>query len=261
MYPARVAGRARGVFWVGIVVSVVLGVLTVGFAVLLGTSATVAWRYHDAPACSTSVVSGCRLHTTVRVVNIETFKGQKGVTTGYLLHLSDGDAINASVVPAQWRAHFSDGFPADVERFDGHIFTVSAMGSTVANEHGPIQTVKWSLPGILGLLGGIWYSVAFARAGRAAITGTNMHRPPPWMRWPRRVGFAMVAGGIVTFGVAAGIPTVSFTTVLITLATSTIAALAIIVTSLATTNLLRARRSERLGSAAATAMRAAPEHP
>lgn len=246
MYPARMAGSPRGVFWVGTVVAAVIGALTIGFAVILGISTPVAWRYHDAPACSASVVTGCRSHTTVRVVNIETVKDQKGVTTRYRLHLSDGDWINASVVPAEWRAYFPAGFPADVERFDGHIFTVSAMGATVANDDGPIQTVKWTLPGILSLLGGIWYSIGFARAGRAAITGTNMRQPPEWMRWPRRVGFAVVAGGIITFGVAAGIPTVSFTTVLITLATSTVAAFAAIVAWLATANLLRARRSERM---------------
>ena len=36
----------------------------------------------------------------------------------------------------------------------------------------------------------------------AAITGVNMRPPLTWMRWARRVGFAIVAGGVVTFGVA-----------------------------------------------------------
>ncbi|MER7001684.1 hypothetical protein ABT297_01330 [Dactylosporangium sp. NPDC000555] len=199
--PPGVRPGPSGAYWVGVVSVVLFGSLTAGLIAVLIDYGWESWQYHHAPPCSETVTSGCRSLETVRVVDL--VKVRRNRLDEYQLTTSDGVRAWVATRPKQWRSLPTDGLMATMERYDGRVFAVSAAGATRLTTDNPDEQVPQFVPAVPASAGFIWYAAAFAGAAREALTGREAPKRSRRAERLRRIGLAVVIGGLITFLVPA----------------------------------------------------------
>jgi len=104
--------------------------------------------------------------------------------------------VQVTALPKQWQVGPNHDLMVTLERFDGNVFTVSAMGITRRSTDNPDENLPALLPGVLAVAGFAWYGAAIAGAIPEATSRTTPARTR-WADWLRRVAVAVVTGAIV----------------------------------------------------------------
>jgi hypothetical protein len=219
------AVKARGAYWVEIASTIMFALVTIALAVIAAANARTSWRYHHAPPCSETVRSDCRDQILAHVADIRSDDLGGYFRQQYELITADYRQIQVNALPKQWRISPDHGLAVTLERFDGSVFTVSAMGIIVRSTDNPDEYLPALLPGVPAMAGLAWYGGAFAKAGRGATDRTTRTRLR-WAEWLRRVALAVVTGALAAVGLTIFRLRPSLAVALTTEAAVTVAALA-----------------------------------
>jgi hypothetical protein len=171
--------------------------------------------------------SGCRSQVAVQVVDISSTGNGKGPRE-YQLTTADGQYVSVASLPKQWHASSTRPLAAVLERFDGTVFTVSAVGITCRTTDNPDEQLPTDVPGIPAMAGLTWYAAGFANACRDATTGRGTRARRRWVPWLRRIALAVVIGAFPAFLLAVAHHGSSMSVVLSVEAACTITAFAVL---------------------------------